>query len=243
MLACAAVGDLGPAFGAIVEVLGPLVGTALRTLLRTTLGVLLFGCACLGLAAWWVIDSWRSAALLLVPGLLALVVLAGVLAAKNAVLRGAIAGLQRLGLGGRLVRAAFSRLGVADDTAHGERAGTLGRVAERVPLQAAEQRFTAAVAGLLAERAAKTGVRAWLARRLMATVLERVSRVTLARFRQDEAQHGGVDLTLVRDELGGSIDGLLAAQLAAQLNRLNLLAGAGYALLVTGLALLAQHVG
>jgi hypothetical protein len=161
----------------------------------------------------------------------------GLLAVKNAVLRGVLAAVAQLGLGKRAVLLVFSRLGVDDAGAHGERAGTLGRAAERVPLREAEQQLTQVVLSLLAERSGKSGVRAWVARGLLATVLARVQAFTLARFREDGAQHGGVDLVKVRDELGGSVDGLIATQVLAQLNRLNVVVVAGYAAFVALLTL------
>jgi hypothetical protein len=230
--------DLGPAVGALFDLLSPVLGAAVRALARSVLGSLAVGLALLGLATWL---TWGHGALglalLLVPGVVALAAMTGVLAVKNAVLRGVLAAVGQLGLGKRAVLLVFSKLGVDEADAHGERAGAVARAAERVPLREAEQRLTGVVLGLLAERSGKTGVRAWVARSLLATVLSRVQAFTLARFREDGAQHGGVDLVKVRDELGSSVDGLIATQVLSQLNRLNVVVVAGYAAFVALLAL------
>ena len=161
----------------------------------------------------------------------------GFLAVKNAILRGLLHGLKRLHLGARLLGLLFDRLGVSEGTEQGERAGTVGRVVERLPLQQAEAKLRSGVDALLEERAAKRGVRAWLARALSNAALRQVEKVTLARFRTLDAAQGGVDLLVVRDELAATIDGALAQSVAAQLNKVNLLAAGLYVAFAVLLAL------
>jgi hypothetical protein len=223
--------DYGPALGALLETLAPVLGPALRALVRTTVGMVVFGLCCLAVAEWAVADAWLRALLLGVPGGIALVGVTGVLGVKNAVLNGVLGAVQKLQVGARTVGAIFTRLGVSDDAAP----GAVGRTAQRLPLGQAERRLTEVVEGLLQERAAKTGLRAWLARKLMTSVVTRVQALTLARFRA-EATQDGVDLLKVRAEFEGSVDALLAAQVEAQLNRLNVFIAGAYALGVTVLA-------
>lgn len=155
----------------------------------------------------------------------------GILAVKNAILRGLLHGIGRLKLGAKVLRIVFDQLGVTDDSSQGERAGVIGRTVERIPLRVAEDRLRSAVHGLLQQRAAQTGLRAWFARNLMNATLERVEALTLSRFRADDAKLEGVDLRVVRDELGDGIDAAIGNQVVAHLNRLNLLIAGLYVIL------------
>ena len=215
--------DLGPAFGAILELFGPVIGAALKALLRTVFGMLLLGAAVMGGTIWYAAQgSWLRG---LIAGALcgiALTIVTGVLAVKNAVMRGLLHGIEKLGLSARLLRMLFNQLGVTDESELGERAGAVGRAVERIPLAEAEKRLRGAVEALLSQRAAKPGMRAWLARKVMAATLERVEAVTLARFRADGAALGGVDLRVVRDELGVGLDEAIGNTIASKLNALNI---------------------
>ncbi len=215
--------DLGPAFGALLELFGPVVGEALKALLRTVFGMVLLGAAVMACTVGYAAQgSWLRG--LIAGGLcaVALAVVTGILAVKNAVMRGLLHGIERLGLSAKLLRILFDQIGVTEASEQGERAGAVGRAAERVPLAQAEKRLRGAVEGLLGQRAAKTGVRAWMARKVMAGTLVRVEAVTLTRFREDDAKLGGVDLKLVRDELGAGIDGAIGRSIASKLNALNI---------------------
>ena len=135
---------------------------------------------------------------------------------KRAVTAALAAGLNKLGLGRRAMGMIFSRmLNVSEEEAMGERGAAVARKMERLPLADAEGRLRAAVEGLLGERAQQRGFRAWLARKIQAAALRRVEAITLVQFRKEEAAHGGVDLILVRDELGGKIDGLAGGAVEA----------------------------
>jgi hypothetical protein len=210
--------DLGPVVGGLLELFGPVLGAALKALVRTVFGMVLLGSVVLALTVWFAANgSWQRGLLAGVLCALALGITTGVLAVKNAVLRGLLHALEKLKLGQRVLLMVFGQLGTA-----------------RVPRDEAEAKLNGAVNALLAERAAKTGVRAWLARKLMTAALERVQAITLARFRV--ADSNGVDLGAVRDELAGAIDGLLARQLTAQLNRLNVAIAGLYLVLSAAIA-------
>jgi hypothetical protein len=225
-------GDLGAAFGELLEGAGPVVGSALKALLRTAVGTVVLGMAVLGLEAWLVVHRPLQAAVLLGPGLALLVAMTGVLVVKNTVLQGVLEAVRRVGLGERMVRLVFSKL----------EGGSVDRSAQRLPLREAEQKVRAVVDGLLAERAAKPGMRAWVARRLSSAVMERVQTITLARLREDDAAHGGVELTRVGVELAGVVDGLIAKQVGDQLNRLNVLVFAGYVVVTAVLSVLVARL-
>jgi hypothetical protein len=165
---------------------------------------------------------------MLAAGSLSLVtgaVAGSMLAVKRAVTTALAAGLERLGLGGRALKMMFERvLTVKDEEKMGERGAAAAQMAERVPLADAEARLEGAVKALLAERAQQRGVRAWFARKLQAAALQRVRALTLARFRSADAEYGGVDLIMVRDELGEKIDATLVGTLRAAATKVTLLA-------------------
>lgn len=230
--------DLGPAVGALLEVFGPVIGAALKALLRTVFGMVLLGVVVtVATVAFVSQGAWQRGVLAAVLLLIALVVVTGVLAVKNAVMRGLLHGLQKLALGRRVLGVLFAKLGVTEDSAQGERAGAIGRTVERLPLRDAEARLRGAVNAVLSERAEKTGVRAWLARKLIASAVTRIEAITLARFRSQDMKTGGVDLLVVRDELSTTIDQTLASTIASKLNVLNVAIAGLYVLLAATIAL------
>lgn len=119
-----------------------------------------------------------------------------VLGVKRAGVLSVAHGLGRLRLGRSLVQLVFDRiLKVADTEATsviGERGGRLVQ---------ADERLTEAVHGLAGDSEG-----GWVRRTLRAKLLGMVHRYTLARFRQEGAAHGGVDLLKVRTELEDTID-------------------------------------
>lgn len=216
--------DLGPVFAGLLELFGPVIGAALKALLKTVFGMLLLGALVTSLTVYFSAQgSWLRGLIAAVLSLVALGVCTGILAVKNAIMRGLLHGLQKLSLGTRLLKVLFGQLGVTEASEQGDRAGALGRTIEKLPLRDAEQRLSGAVKSLLDARAQQTGLRAWLSRKLMTTVLEKIEKLTLARFRSEDAAHGGVDLLVVRDELATGIDQTLAKGITAQLNKVNLL--------------------
>lgn len=116
-------------------------------------------------------------------------VLGSMLATKRAVLSALGHGVDQLDLAPRVVQALFDRVG---------RLGGVADLSQRVPLAQAEERLSAALRQLLRGDEAGAG---FLRRRVQGWLLEQLQEMTLARFRADAAQGGGVDLAKVRDEL------------------------------------------
>lgn len=192
--------DLAPVVGGLFDLLTPILGPALRAFLRTTAGMLLLGLVLAGASFYWAAQGsvLRGAlACALAFGLCAAI--GFVLAGKRAVGRGLLHGVQRLGLGQRLLGTIFDRL-------PGSKAA---RSVETLPLAQAEARLAEAVHGLLAAQEQGGGLGGWLRRKLQARMLLGVQQLTLARFRQAGSEATGIDLVKVRGELAGSVDRLL----------------------------------
>ncbi|TMQ31998.1 MAG: hypothetical protein E6K70_21005 [Planctomycetota bacterium] len=137
---------------------------------------------------------------------------------KRALLRAALAGLNRYGLGKATVRLLFGRaLGPSAEEATGGWRGAFTRSVERLPLAEAERRLARAVqqketsstSGGLANRLWR-----WLQRRLVGSV----QTLTLARLREYNARHGSVNLAKVQTELESHIDDLLVKKLGNAMN-------------------------
>lgn len=235
--------DLGPVFAGLLELFGPVIGAAVKALLRTVFGMVLLGALVTSVTVAMAADgSWLRAVIAAALSLIALAIVTGILAVKNAIMRGLLHGLQKLQLGMRVLTLLFDQLGVTEKSEQGERGGAVGRTVERLPLREAEARLSGAVNGLLAERAAKTGVRAWLARKLVTAALGRIEKITLAQFRSEDAKAGGVDLLVVRDQLSAGIDQTLAKGITAQLNKLNFLAAVLYVVFAIAIAVLLPRI-
>jgi hypothetical protein len=234
--------DLGPLVSAVFDVLGPVLRAALKTLLRTVAGMLILAGLCTSLAVWFA--SRDSAWAGVVTGVCCVALsgaATGLLAVKNAILRGVLEGVRSLGLGAKTVKAIFSLLGVTESSTHGERGGLVTHAAERIPLRDAEARLRRAAQALLQERSSQSGARGWLAKKLLGATVEKVERLTLARFHADDSGHGGIDLAKVQAELAASADTLLALQIEAQAQRLTRLIAIGYMLTVALIAVLATE--
>jgi hypothetical protein len=160
------------------------------------------------------------------------------LAVKNAVLRGLLAGVEKTQLGAKAVGLVFGQLGVRD-----EATGAVAQLAQRVPLREAEAKLTGVVEGVLKARAEQRGLRAWVARGVLSAVVVRVQALTLARFRSEDLAHGGIDLLRVRDELVLAADALIVTQVNQQALRLTGLVAFGYLGSALLLGYLVGHVG
>lgn len=199
--------DLGPVASSLFEIGGPLVGRAFRAFASSLLGAFVLGV--IVSVVCWSIASPRSTERGLIAIVFALVVFAvaaGFVAVKRAIMTALVHGFTKLQLGERLTKLLFERLLAVDvQHAHGERGVAVARTAERLPLATAEARLRAATDTLLREDPSAGFFR----RRLRKAAIERVSLLTLAKFREDGAKHGGVDLGLVRAELAGRADQLV----------------------------------
>jgi hypothetical protein len=235
--------DLGPAFAGLLELFGPIIGAALKALLRTVFGMVLLGVCVTGATVYFAAQgSWTRGAIAAGLSLIALVIVTGMLAVKNAVGRGLLLGLEKLSLGKRVLTMVFNRIGVTDESDHADRAGAAGRLAEKLPLREAEEKLTNAVNGMLAEGAGKGGVRGWMMTKLLNATLVRVQALTLTRFRSDTNSASGIDLRVIRDELAGVIDGKLSSTVASKLNLLNLMIAGVYVLFSITIALLLPRI-
>ena len=118
--------DLGPAFGALLD-FGPVIGAALKALLKTVFGMVLLGAVVTAFTVYFAARGLVGAALIAaVLSLVALAVVTGILAVKNAVMRGLLHGLKKLQLGTRVLTLLFNQIGVTERSTQGERAGRGG---------------------------------------------------------------------------------------------------------------------
>jgi hypothetical protein len=89
---------------------------------------------------------------------------------------------------------------------------------ERLPLAEVERRMAGAVRDTLrASDAADASPAARLRKRLEVRLLGLTAKFTLARFRAEDAAHGGVDVDKVRRELESTVDDAIAGKLRAGL--------------------------
>jgi len=232
------VADLGPAFGALLELFGPLAAKALGAFARTALGMCALSLlACAGAYALAADGSPLRGAIALAASLAIFAFAGALLSVKRALGSALLHGFERLSLGSKTSRLLFERIaGVDLEAAHGERGPSAVRYAERVPLAQAEARLVAAADWLLHTGGGATG---FLRRRLRKAAVDRVAALTLARFRSDAAQHGGVDVARVRDEVTAQVDALVAKTISGALFKVTLVivvaacaASAGASLLV-----------
>src|SRR5262249_38053118 len=70
------------------------------------------------------------------------------------------------------------------------------------PLARADELLSSAVRAVTGD----AGQDGWLRRKIQTRLLEAVRKYTLARFRQEGAKHGGIDLLKVKEELERTVD-------------------------------------
>jgi hypothetical protein len=102
---------------------------------------------------------------------------------------------------------------VTDGEKVGERGTWAARQVECLPLAQAEQRLTEATRALIRAEPNGGGPAGWLRRWLERKLLAHVKRLTLASFREEGAQEGGVDLLKVQARLEATIDEQVIARL------------------------------
>lgn len=128
---------------------------------------------------------------------------AGVLlGGKRALVVAIVEGLRTMGLGRAAVGAVFDRIVKLTGGAHGERGNALARGLERLPLNQAEAAAREAVDSLIA----KPGDGGWLRRTVRTRLVQMAGTYTLARFREEGATHGGIDLVRLRTDLETRVD-------------------------------------
>jgi hypothetical protein len=157
---------------------------------------------------------WGYAAMAATLALVEAVILGFVIGAKRAMVMIATHALGTLRLGQMLVRLVFERmLRVGRDAEEGGRGERIAQGLGRLPLARAEEALNGAVRSVTGE-AQQAG---WLRRKLQSRLLEAVRKYTLARFRTEESQHGGIDLPKVKDELERTIDDALVRKVRGSL--------------------------
>lgn len=203
---------------------------ATKSFVLTFLLFLLVGVVCAAVS-WSFLrgDHWGHGLAVAVLALVEAIVLGVVLGGKRAIAAAVVHGITTLRLGGKLVAHVFDRmLGIVDGTEFGERGGTVGQSIERLPIAQADSLLTRAVESVLGE-ASHHGL---LRRAIHTRLLRMIQRYTLARFREEGARHGGVNLKLVRDELVGTVDDLIATKLRGGLRLWTALAAVGLPVVV-----------
>jgi hypothetical protein len=114
-----------------------------------------------------------------------------ILGLKRAFALTTVQALVSLGMGRAIIGRIFGKMEIADSAL------------KRLPLAQAEQSLAGAVRNLTGGDAAEGS---WLRRKVQARLLGFVQEFTLARFRQENQKHGGIDLLKVRQELESSVD-------------------------------------
>ncbi len=196
--------------------LASLTVVALRSFLGTVLVLLVLGLVLAGMSYYLLGDhpgyGLLAAALALAESLALGVLLGG----QRALLSALIQGIRSLGLGRTAVQLLFEHLlGISGEQEFGARGGTIARTVEHLPLAQAEERLNQVVRDLLRAPAAGSKATGWIRRRLEAKLVGSVQKYTLARFREEGAQQGGVDLRKVQQTLEGRVDDWVMAKLQA----------------------------
>ncbi|QOV88953.1 hypothetical protein [Humisphaera borealis] len=132
-------------------------------------------------------------------------------------------GIVASGIASKLFRSVFDKLiGGTGETDQ----GLVSRTAGRIPLSQAEVRLSDAFASVSPELQA-SGVLAGVFRKAHGSVIATIRRITLAEFRREGSDGGGVDLLKVRDHLANRIDAAAAEGIRRKVRLLT----AGYVLL------------
>lgn len=163
----------------------------------TAIGLLLAGLTYYFLnAAHW---PYRFGASVLI--LVEAVALGAIMGWKQALVSAVSYGFTGLRLGGKLVGGLFERMGVREEV-QGAVSGQIALGLERIPLAQAESMLASAVVKMTGD-ASQAG---WLKRTIQQKSLAAVKKYTLARFRDENARHGSVELPKLRRELEATID-------------------------------------
>lgn len=172
---------------------------------------------------------WSYGMLAVVAAIGESVAIGVVLGGKRALATAIAHALGGLRLGRSLVRLIFERMLSIDDQAEpGERGRLMVRGLERLPLAQADDLLSRAVRAVTGE----IGQGGWLRGKVQRRLLDAVGKYTLARFREEGAKHGGVDVLKVKDELEQTIDDTLARKVRGGLRYPTALAVIGLPLLV-----------
>ena len=194
--------DLRSLAGGIVG----LAGVAFRSFLTTFFIVLLAGALLAGVSYYYLRDHPFYGALAVVVALAESLIVGLVFGAKRAVVTALAHGFRTLGLGRRVVGTVFDRLS-------GERGEWVAQRLESLPLAQAEKGLDQAVRHVVNVGASEGASSGWVRPRLEKRLLGLVQKVTLARFREEGAERGGVNVARVRTDLESRIDDVLVAKI------------------------------
>ncbi len=221
-------------FGILRRTVAPLAAVALRSFALTVLSMVLLGLVLSGLSFYFTYErSTLYGVLAILLALLTCTVAGFMVAGQRAIAAALMRGLREYQLGGIAVRLLFDRLlGVTEQPEPDGRGAVVARAAERLPLAQAEARLSEAVTAILRAPDEGGGPAGWFRRKVQGKLLGFVKQYTLARFRQEGAEHGGIDLLKVRAELGQGIDGFLIEKVRSTAVRYTALVIAGAVLVV-----------
>jgi len=195
--------------------LANLAWVALRSLIGTILVLTSAGIVLAVLSYFCLYESdWRYASFAAALVIMESMIAGFVLGMKRAMIMSVAHGLGTLRLGRSVVQLVFTRmLGAERGGEIGERGGQISRSLERLPLADAEELLGGAVRNLTGgvEQAG------WLRRKIQMRLLAMVQKFTLARFREEGAKHGGIDLLKVQEELEKTVDEALVRKVRAGL--------------------------
>ncbi len=184
-----------------------LVLVALRSFATTLLMLALAGVVLAGVSYYALREHhWLYAAIAAVVAMMEALSAGVVLGVKRAVVLALVHGLGTLKLGRSLVNLVFDRMLGASAESH---VGTIARGLQRIPLAQAETMLNSAINAVMGD-ISQAG---WLRRKIQGKLLDAIRKYTLARFREEEATRGGIDLRKVRDELQTSVDDALIQKL------------------------------
>ena len=210
--------------------LASLAWVAVRSFVGTVLVATAAGILLAGLSYLFVREfHWSYGVLAVVAALGESIALGIWLGGKRALAAALAYGLGVLRLGRSLVRLIFERmLSLRDEGEPGERGGQIARGLERLPLAKADDLLMRAARAVTGE----IGQGGWLRRKVQGRLLEAVRKYTLARFREEGAKRGGVDLLKMKDELEQTIDDSLVERVRGGLRIPTQLAMIGLPLVV-----------
>jgi hypothetical protein len=195
-----------------------LLAVAVRSFLGTLLLFFLLGIA-MAAVSYYLLSGlhWSYGLIAAIIALLECVIVGIFLSGKRAVTVTVVHGLRKHRFGSTVVHLVFGRLlGISAEPA-GERGGMLVRAVERLPLAQVEKRLNDTVRNIV-NAPSGGGLTGWIRRRVQLRLVAAVRACTLARFREEAAQHGSIDLVKVQTDLGDRIDGLLIGKLHGGIN-------------------------
>jgi hypothetical protein len=203
----------------------------LRTFILTFLLIILEGVVLASLSYYGLRDYPMMATVAALVAFLESCVIAGFVAARRALILALAHGIRSEKLGQSAVHLLFGRmLGVSATAANPK---PFAQALERLPLAQAEARLTHTVDTLL-PRSSSSGLLAWLQRQIQARLLHSLQVITLAKFREQGAKEGGVNLAHIQALLEAQADDWLIARLKRSLGFWTLLVLVGLPLLILG---------